>query len=478
MREIHFGIFAILVYLTIFSINFIPIKDPDFGWHYRCGQNLLQGQPCISNSFSYYLATYKSYYASFLFDATTAVIYNFFGLNGLSFLHAAVITGVFYIFHKLTKQDIIISAIAFLVAEILSWSSLDLGWRSQILTYLMVLSSIRVLTYRKIIKIPKTNINLQSIWLYPLIMIFWVNAHIGFFTGLIIYGTYFIDMIFKWIKKKLSNMEFIEIAVCGFVTIISTLINPYTYKVYIEIYNHTYAPLNTMIAEWVAPPTFYVFIIILSLVAILSLNIIYRKMALHEILLLIFFGAITVMARRNTYLYFTFMTIYFLYFVPKINIKSQYILLWPFIAAIFISTIVIRIPNTLRFNNNFKTFCTQGAANYPCEAIQKYKQLSGNVYAAYEWGGFLIWKRPDVKVFVDGRMTAWNNGSSEFPYQTYLKILQSQKGWNELLRKYNTDYILIAQGTFLDLLLDKQADIFGWKKVYEDKSHAIFKNIK
>lgn len=113
-------------------------------------------------------------------------------------------------------------------------------------------------------------------------------------------------------------------------------------------------------------------------------------------------------------------------------------------------------------------------AAYPCMALKQFPQLSGNVYANYEWGGFLIWQKPNVKVFVDGRMSAWKTGDGTYPYQTYLAIIQAQPGWNEKLQKLKTNYLLIGTGTFLDLLLQKEKNQYRWEEKYRDNTAVVY----
>ena len=48
----------------------------------------------------------------------------------------------------------------------------------------------------------------------------------------------------------------------------------------------------------------------------------------------------------------------------------------------------------------------------------------------------------------------------------FLDIIQTKPGWNEKLNKWKTDYLLIINGTFLDLLLQKEAkDTVGKKNI-------------
>jgi len=484
-------LFGTTIFLSIFFLNFLPIKDPDFGWHYRCGYELLQGQPCLANTFSYFLSDYKSYYPGFVYDALTAIVFNSFGFLGLSIVHALIMTGALYFFHKLAKQNMIVSAISFSIVIYLAGGTLGLGLRPQIITFFFILLGYYLLISTDSKKISEyiTQFNkhqrklffslkyLPFIFLYPLLILLWVNTHIGFFTGLVLYGFYWLNNFILWTRKKIANKIFFLITIIGGFSCIATLINPFSYKVYIELYRHLISPLNTMIAEWVAPPPLFILIILISLIIIPILQVARQKLSIFEVSVLIFFGITAIMARRNIPLYLIFATIYLLHFISKKNISNIYPLLFPFIGAFLIFISFINIKNTVLFHSNWNLYCTKGASNYPCHAIQEYPQLSGNIYAAYEWGGFLIWKRPDIKIFVDGRMPAWKDEYGESPYSVYLKILQTQSGWNEKLRKYKTDYLLLAQGTFLDLLLDKDAEKYGWKKVYEDKTHAIFQNI-
>jgi len=469
-------IFNLLVLATIFFLNFVSVKDPDFGWHYRCGYELLQGSPCISNTFTYFLADYRAFYSSFIYDGIIATIYNSVGFIGLSTLHALIMTEVFYLFYRLSKQNILVSALTFSLITFVSKGTLGLGLRPQIITFFLIFLGFWMMKNNKKFKMRK--VRLQLIYFYPLLMLVWVNTHIGFFTGLVVYGSYWLNTLIDWIMKKQKMTVLVVTSIIGIFSIITTLLNPFGYNVYLELFRHLTSPLNTMIAEWVAPPPFYILVILISLIMIPLLQVIKKRFSIFEMLLLLFFGITALMARRNVPLFLTFAGIFFLQMMPKRNLKNMYPLLFPFIGAILFATMLINIQKTVSFHSNWDSYCTNGVTNYPCTAIRAFPQLSGNVYAAYEWGGFLIWQRPDIKIFADGRMPAWKDENGESPYAVFLKILQTQPGWNEKLRKYDTDYLLLAQGTFLDLLLDDEAEAYGWKKVYEDKTHAIFQNVQ
>ena len=440
------------------------MKDTDFGWHYRCGVELLQGNPCMSNTFSYYLADYQAYYPSFLFDALTAFTYDAIGFNGLSFYYALIMVGIFYLIYLMSGKKLLASALGYCLVLYLSEGTLGMGWRPQIVTYGLFIFAYYFLSHR-----PFTIKFLT----YPILMLFWVNTHSGYFIGIILYGLYGLASFIYAVWKKISWKSLGLISLIGLGSILATFIGPFGWKVYVELYRHMVAPMNTMIAEWVAPsPMIMIFIIMIYLITV-ALQIIRKKTSAFQLLTLTVLGIMTFMANRNTPLFYTIALVQLLPLLPNFK-KNISPLLLPVFIAIFMATAIIQIQSTVSFNKSWDAYCTR----YPCDVLNNYPQLSGNIYVSYEYGGFMIWQKPNSKVFIDGRMSAWDNGSGEYAYQTYLKILQTQPGWNELLKEYNTDYLLIGQGTFLDLLLDKEAKEYGWEKVYENDAHAVFKDIE
>ena len=57
---------------------------------------------------------------------------------------------------------------------------------------------------------------------------------------------------------------------------------------------------------------------------------------------------------------------------------------------------------------------------------QKYE---GEGFSEYGWGGYLIWKMPEKKVFVDGRMPSWrwdpaDKTQSSWAFKDYRKIME------------------------------------------------------
>ena len=449
-------IVVILFLISVFFISFLPVKDTDFGWHYRCGKEFLKSGSfalCTKNNFSYFLPDYKSYNPHFFYDVGLASTYDHFGFIGVSLMDSIIMVLAAGIFLYLINMPLWLKIIAFYLNLSLSYSIFSLGIRDQILTYLFFLLTLFLLK--------KSEKNIKYILFLPLLFLIWVNTHIGFFIGPIIFFFYFLGN-----RKKIILLVF-------FLSLLMTFLSFFGAEVYQEIINHVFSPLNGMIAEWVPPSIWQIILIIVLTIISLIMIIKQKNKSVFNILLILFFSILAVKARRNlTFFYTTFFYVFLNHW--KIEINN---LIIPILVSINLFFIITQVPQTVNFDRSWKKYCSQGLSVYPCQAIKNNPQLSGNVYAMYEWGGFLIWQKPNTRVFVDGRMPAWKDENGKSPYQVFIEIIQTQPGWNEKLNKWKTNYLLIANGTFLDLLLQKEPIKYDWQEVYRDDIAVIYKNL-
>jgi hypothetical protein len=475
MYNIYVKKITLILFLPlVFCIGFLPVKDPDFGWHYRCGnQFLTTGKLCLSNEFSYYLSDYKAYYSGHLYDILLAFIYNHGGFIAISIAGALVYVLSAYFFTKLISQENLIKFISFIVIFFLSISIFGLGLRPQIISYCLTLLLLYILQQK----------NKKIFYLLPVLFLFWVNIHIGFFIGLIILVFYCINDILLLLddRPRVIISKLFPLLIL-FLSFIATLINPFGINVYTEILNHAFAPLGNMIAEWTQPALWQKLLIILFSILLIFVMIKNKSKSIFNFLLILFFSVLAFKGVRNLPYFYT----YFFYIISHnhfsndrdMNGNKSYSIIIPILISLIIFFSLIQIPQTVSFDTNWEEICnTTTITPYPCIALKKYPQLSGNVFANYEWGGFLIWQKLNIKVFVDGRMSAWKAPDNTYPYQTYLEIIQTKNNWNEKLKKLKTDYLLIGTGTYLDLLLQKEHIKYQWEEKYQDKDVVIYKKI-
>ncbi len=102
-------------------------------------------------------------------------------------------------------------------------------------------------------------------------------------------------------------------------------------------------------------------------------------------------------------------------------------------------------------------------------------QFQGNLMATYQTGAFISWKLyPAVRVSIDSRYEV------AYPPELALEILhfyQAAEGWQQTLRKYPTDAVLVpASRPVAALLSDAPCHTgdMGWQEVYRDDAYSIF----
>lgn len=464
-RELHINqslILTVLFSTLIFLLFLLPHADPDFGWHYRCGHELIHLQkPCINNSFSYFLSDYKWAYPSFIYDALISITFDTGGFLALSLIGAAISSLIMYIIYKTMKGDPLIRATLIAFSTYFAMSTISLGFRSQFITLLFLFLEIYLLLNKRFKFI-------------PFLFLIWANSHAGFFLGPLVFGLYTAHQFYLWILKEKDIKELLNSAAYLLIGTIATLINPFGYNVYVEIYHHIKIPMSTIIAEWV-PPSQGQILLMLTLTSAylfkhLSSNN-YKKYNIFFVLLILLSVYLGITARRNLlvfYYVFALITSYELQ-IYNFSEKTKNSLTDLSIVLIFAAILSFGAPNI------YSSFTyPKSKENFLENQLSFFKDKSGNIYNTYEWGGYLIWKLPNMKVFVDGRMPAWIGEDGKSPYTTWLEITQTQPGWEQILNKYKTDYLLIANGTFLDLLLRENPSKYNYEEIQRDNQGVIY----
>lgn len=387
------------------------------------------------------------------------------GLWALSVFGAIIWSVLFVWFKKLLKLEVISSLILVIYFWLISLPVLNLGLRPQILSTVFL-----GLCYVILIKE-------KWWWLIPLSLV-WANTHGAFILEMVLMGIYAIELLIRRDKK------IIKFWLVGMATVLVSLINPFGVGIYEEAFRHNWYPLNQLIAEWVAPTGLGI-VMILTSISVLGLiivnlfwfekqNLFKKKNKVFLILSWLVLLGLGFKARRNLSL--VGMSSIFLFTnLVEVKIKDGW---WSYL--LIICLIGIRLP-TIFDDDKINWDLVERRRGYPVGAIEYLmdNDRCQNIYNTYEWGGYLVWKLPDKKFFVDGRMTVWDNIEKKSPYTIYLEIIQARDGWSDRLIGYGTDCLLISKGTFLDLELRDEEKGWqdAWKNVYEDKKTAIYRLI-
>jgi hypothetical protein len=90
--------------------------------------------------------------------------------------------------------------------------------------------------------------------------------------------------------------------------------------------------------------------------------------------------------------------------------------------------------------------------------------ITGNVFAAYTWGGYLPYCGANVRIYIDGRADTVYDDET---YRRFVRVLNREPGWQEIVNTSGADYVLWPRergSVIRDLLASGR-----WREVYGDR---------
>lgn len=107
---------------------------------------------------------------------------------------------------------------------------------------------------------------------------------------------------------------------------------------------------------------------------------------------------------------------------------------------------------------------------FPVGAVDYLEQHppQGNMFNEYTWGGYLEYRLfPKQRVFIDGD----NDFFGEALVREYLLAVNANDGWQEVLNKYNVQWVIVPPERALAKELARTA---GWREVYRDAGAVVW----
>lgn len=483
--------YLIQIILTILGLvafyKGIFLLDPDFGWHLQEGALELQKGILKTDPFSYTMPSYPFIDHEWLSNIIINIFYTHFGYVFLSLIFAIIF--VLALFFAIPKKYSIYCLIPLSLAGALMANFA--GIRTQVETLLFFAILLKVILDDRLFKKWKFFI--------PLLFVCWVNFHGGFAMGIAVLFVFFLAK-----SAQLKKIALPELAVF-LISIIATFVNPYGIRIWYEIWTTVSdLSLSSKIAEWM--PGVFNFDLALCTLFVISTFFIftYRKnYKLYELTIYSFLVAMAILHSRHIPLWAISTIILvpkaLVHFYKEVNKKKESKLKFEKIKKLltlcFLLIFVYEISLSVIYVYNLD--------RYPKKAVAflKTQNIKGNIFATYDVGGYLIWKLPGKKVFIDGRMPSWRRqgfypNESNYAFEDYKNMVNESFFKKELL-KYKIDYVLlpkpikveksriIQKSDFLNRILfsgnsfDKKLldnpEQIGMTKVYEDVNYVIYK---
>lgn len=505
-------LFAISVFIGIFFIALRASTDPDLFWHLKTGEIMWQYKIVPHTDwFSYTMSDYPRINFEWLSEIIMFLVWKVAGFGGLAVFFALIITSVFgyFIPESVENQPFFLTRFLSILGAFVS--SLTFGSRPQMISILGVALLLFIITKCR------QNDKSKLAYTLPIIFLLWANMHGGFVFG-IVFMIIFLALENFLIKQKerFPNGEWLKLynplgreawkklAYSFTASFFLTFVNPYTWRIYQEVYKattDTYDKNN--IIEWLAPNFhstegiifgFYVIFVFIILATV-------RKIDLLSFVLIPLVLFFSFQAGRNI----PFFVIVSLPFLAKSLAELENVfsgLLNKKFAAIIISGFLIfYLPAAAKTPESIKSF--KGGADlaaiggYPDKALDfllnNPAYRGKNILNSYIWGGYIIGKAKcsslatasedkqnsntkneqitcTPKVFIDGRMSYWKMPERHI-LKDYLDINYLSDNWEDLINKYRIEIIFFEKKSFLSKALKFNS---GWKKVYEDDIAVIY----
>jgi hypothetical protein len=103
--------------------------------------------------------------------------------------------------------------------------------------------------------------------------------------------------------------------------------------------------------------------------------------------------------------------------------------------------------------------------------LESHARPDDRLFNDYDWGGYLIWRLPEHKVYIDGRMASWRDGDRHI-FREYSRIAGLAPGWRELLQANRVSLVLTRQDSPLAAVL---ALAPASQRVYADEVAVVYR---
>jgi hypothetical protein len=473
-------VFFIVLVLCLFLMTLRPIADPDFWWHLRTGQLIIQTRAIPHmDPFSYTRIGAQWITHEWLSESLIYVLFRLGGYGLLIFTFSIIITEAFLLAYLRCPPETrpYVAGFALLlgaVATAPTW-----GVRPQMIS--LFLTSLFLFLLDRYRRAGKTKFLIPL----PVIMLVWVNLHAGYFLGLALIGIYILgglmDMLmagfFKLLPETVPTIRsIVHLSITLGGCILVSLINPNGILIIIYPFQTlTSSSMQQFIQEWFSPDFHQVIWQPLAwlILALIGIGMLSKKtISITNILLTLIFGYAALISMRN-------IPFFALAAIPVLAEQVGSLVkistaayapsrLFKLMVPILLGAILL--ITCLRFIQTVQEQPKTEAQNFPKTAVDWLleNKPAGNLFNSYNWGGYLIWRTyPQARVYIDGRADVYGDAF----IVNYLSIYNAKPGWEEKLNNQAVQTVLVESDAPLANDLRQSP---AWHIAFTDKQSTIF----
>ena len=461
----------------IFSMHSKDVNDPDIWWHMRNAQYLFQhhafprqdmysftvlGQPWINHEWLSEIPYYLAYRGLGLV-----------GLKTLSFLTLAVVfLGLLYLCYQ-ESRNFKASVTACYLATFLA--TVSFGPRTILFGYVYLVALLIILQRFQ-------QRGQAPLWIIPPMFCLWANTHGSWSLGLILFfligASGLVEGVWGRVQSPRCTPEQIrKLVLTGAASVGALFINPFGWRLVYYPFDLAFRQrLNVAhVAEWVSVDFHDLrgkLVLLLVLGLLLGALFRNRRWNLSWLLILLF-------ALYSGLTYIRFLVLLGLVAAP---ILARILDFFPRYRPledtprVNAAVIVAMLAAMIYFGPRETIVQHSVEETYPAGILPYLKSHppQGNVLNLYLWGGYLGWRDPDLKVFVDSRVDIFEYAGVLKDYLSLLGADPFEHRPDSILEKYHIRYVLFPPSDAKNPLLAGGQLVYllehdpHWKTLYKD----------
>jgi hypothetical protein len=461
-------VLTFLLLTLVFILAHGKVADPDIWWHLHNADFLIHSHRLPRyDMYSFSVPGHPWINHEWLSDLPYYFAWKAFGLRGIDALAISLLSliylGVLYLSYQECsnyKAAVLATSYAIFLGRV------SFGPRTILFGYL----------YLVVLLIILQRLRLKGhapLWLIPPLFGLWVNTHGSWSLGMIFFSIIVAGGVFpfKWgtVETELwPKAQRKSLLLTWGASILLLFVNPYGTRLVVYPLDLAFHQTTNIehVAEWVSV-NFHDFrgkiVMSLLILVLTSLLLRPRRWTVTEV-------AVTLFALYSglTYVRFLLLTSIIIapviakafYFLPPYRAELDTPVLNTFAILLMIAGVIHYWPNEARLQSKVDSQYPAGAISY----LESHP-LRGSVINYYLWGGYINWKDPKIKVFVDGRADIFDYSGV---FTEYLDLLTLEHP-DKVLDKYGARYVLFPPGEPLTYLMEHDSN---WKIVYSDQ-HSV-----
>ncbi len=487
---------VLLLWFGILLSQKIDLTTADLGRHITNGQIILHGDwqqkraVLTTNFYSYTLPEQPFVNHHWLSGVLFYLIFQAGGFSGLSAFYVLLGMATLWLFWDVARRESNIYWASLAALLLLPLLAARAEVRPEMITYFFTGVVFYVLSLWRKGKI-------KNFWLasLPVVMLLWVNFHIGFVFGFLCLGAFGLEQLINYVRRKPNG--FIPLLFWSAISTVAALINPFGYKLliypfqifknygYLIVENQSIRFLENL--GFVAGQHFLLYKLVVGLLLFGLLLVAIKNIKKVDIVLLILVlvsGVLAYVGIRN-FPSFAFFALPALAYLGHCLWPEKFTQAWPklhlayrlgglVLAAAVVLIIVVPQVQTLQgLGQKFGWGLLPGAQASAQFFIKQ--NIQGPMFNNYDIGGYVIHNLyPQTKPFTDNRPEAY---TVDFFEQVYKAPQTDEAKWQALDGQYNFNAIFFSYRDYTpwaqQFLLARVKDP-AWAPVYVDSYNIIF----